>query len=68
MARFKTKCIDSGITTDQGSNEGHYVFMSINEENTGMFGSKIQKVQFEKIESALRKRYFRLPFGIRVLI
>jgi len=67
--RFKkVKCIQSGIATDEGNNKGHYLFFALNEENKGMFGSKIEKIQFEKVESVLSKRYIKLPFGIRILL
>lgn len=64
----KIKCIESGITNDGDNNEKHYLFLAFNEENKGMFGSKIEKIQFEKVESVLSKRYIKLPFGIRILL
>ena len=65
MKRFKTKCI--GATVDITHKE-HIVTLRQNDENTGMFGSKIITKQFEKIESALNKRYIKFPLGIRILI
>lgn len=65
MKRFKTKCITA--TVHPNVNE-HILVLKEDENNTGMFGSKIINKQFEKIESVLSKRYIKLPFGIRLLI
>lgn len=65
MKRFKVKCIDATISI---TDKEHFLTLEQTPENTGMFGSKIQKIQFEKIESALSKRYIKLPFGIRILV
>ncbi len=62
--KFKIKCIGCGINTN--TNE-HVLSIRVTEQNKGMFGSKIIKSQFEKIESALSKNYIRLPFGVRIL-
>lgn len=64
MERFKTKCTKATVDT---TSRQHFLVLEENEDNTGMFGSKIAERQFEKIESVLSKRYIRLPFGIRIL-
>ena len=65
MKRFKTKCIEATVSITE---KEHFLVLEQTPENTGMFGSKIVKQQFEKIESALSKRYIKLPFGIRLLV
>ena len=65
MKRFKTKCIEATVSITE---KEHSLTLEQTPENTGMFGSKRVKQQFEKIESVLSKRYIKLPFGIRVLI
>jgi hypothetical protein len=65
MKRFNTKCIEATISFTE---KEHFLTLEQTPENTGMFGSKIAKQQFEKIESVLGKRYIKLPFGVRVLI
>ena len=65
MTRFTTKCLKAMINT---IDRNHTIVIELTDENAGMFGSKIQSKQFEKIESALSKRYIKLPFGIRLLI
>jgi hypothetical protein len=62
--RFKTKCIEATVSI---INKMHVIGIEQTQDNTGMFGSKIIKEQFEKIESVLSKRYIKLPFGIRML-
>ena len=63
--KYKTKCLDAMVNL---MDKEHCIVLKQTPENIGMFGSKIQKEQFEKIESVLGKRYIKLPFGIRVLI
>ena len=63
--RFKTKCIDVTVNT---IDKEHCLVLSQDNSNTGMFGSKIARKQFEKVENVLSKRYVKLPFGIIVLI
>jgi len=65
MKRFKTKCIEATVSVTE---KEHFLVLEQTEENTGMFGSKIIKQQFSKIENVLSKRYIRLPFGIIVLL
>jgi len=65
MKRYKTKCLKAMINT---IDRNHTIVLKQDEENTGMFGSKIIGEQFEKIESVLSKRYIKLPFGIRILV
>lgn len=65
LKRFKTKCIEATISLTE---KEHFLTFELTTENSGMFGSKIVKQQFEKIESVLSKRYIKLPFGIRMLI
>ena len=60
----KIKCLKAMINT---IDRNHTIVLTQNEENKGMFGSKVQAKQFEKIESVLNKRYVKLPFGIRIL-
>lgn len=63
--RFKVKCIEATVSI---TDKEHFLTLEQTEENTGLFGSKIVKEQFEKIESVLSKRYIKLPFGIRILV
>jgi len=63
--KYKTECIRSTVSM---TDKEHYLDLKLTAENVGMFGSKIETEQFEKIESVLSKRYIKLPFGIRILI
>jgi len=65
MKRFKTKCIKAQIDL---TGREHLLTIECTDENAGMFGSKIAKDQFEKVESVLSKRYIKLPFGVRILL
>ena len=65
--RFKTKCVDAYFQEDNKGVERHILVMSIDPDNSGMFGSRIKAEQFEKAESVFTKRYIKLPFGIRIL-
>ncbi len=62
---METKCIEATLSL---TGQEHFLRLKQTEENTGMFGSKIVKAQFEKIESVISKKYIKLPFGMRLLI
>ena len=63
--RFKVVCATAEINLEENK---HVLTIHLTSGNMGLFGSKTMYHQFEKIESVLSKRYFKLPFGIRILI